>query len=63
MASTLVLFDFKYHYFGMIVSIYLLIFYFVKGVVLDGRGKDKGELIAHILLLKTPVLMLYPTYA
>jgi len=35
----------------------------VKGVVLDGKGTDKGELLAHILLLKSPVLMLYPTYA
>ncbi len=41
----------------------MLFFYFLKGVVLDCKGKDKGELIAHILLLKTPVLMLYPTYA
>lgn len=47
----------------MAVAIYLLVFYLVKGVVLDVKGRDKGELIAHILLLKTPVLMLYPTYA
>ena len=59
----MVIFSYHYHYFGIIVAIYMLFFYFIKGVVLDCKGKDKGEIIAHILLLKTPVLMLYPTYA
>lgn len=63
MASTLVIYDFKYHYFGIFVSIYLFFFYLAKGVVLDTQDKDKGQIIAHILLIKTPVLMLYPTYA
>ena len=62
-ASIMVIFSYHYHYFGIIVAIYMLFFYFIKGVVLDCKGKDKGEIIAHILLLKTPVLMLYPTYA
>ena len=44
------------------MTFYLLIFYLVKGVVVDSKGKDKGELIAHILLLKTPAFMLYPTF-
>jgi len=35
----------------------------VKGVVLDPKGADKGELTGHLLLLKTPALMLYPAYA
>ena len=59
----MVVFSYNYHFFGMAVAVYLLVFYFVKGVVLDSKGRDKGELAAHILLLKTPVLMLYPTYA
>lgn len=58
----MLIFDYKYHYFGVCVAVYLFFFYFVKGVVLDTRDKDKGQLTAHILLLKTPVLMLYPTY-
>jgi hypothetical protein len=45
------------------MAVFLFFFYFVKGVVVDVKGKDKGQLIAHILLLKTPILMIYPTYA
>jgi hypothetical protein len=41
----------------------MLIFYFVKGVVVDPNGKDKGQLTSHILFLKTPALMLYPSFA
>jgi len=59
----MVLYDYQYHYFGIIVSIYMFFFYFVKGVVLDTKDKDKGQLTAHILMIKTAVLMLYPTYA
>ena len=62
-ASAISIFDYNYHYFGIVMAIYLFVFYFAKGVVIDVKGKDKGQLIAHILLLKTPVLMLYPTYA
>lgn len=62
-ASTLQLYDYKYHYFGICVTFILLVLFMVKGVVLDPNGKDKGQIIAHILLLKTPVLALYPTYA
>lgn len=57
------LYDNSYHYFGIIVTLYLLIFYIVKGVSLDPKGKDKGQLIAHVLFMKAPVLALYPTYA
>ena len=32
-------------------------------MVLDPNGKDKGQIVSHILFLKTPVLALYPTYA
>ena len=59
----MVIFDYKYHYFGIGIAIFLFVFYFLKAVVVDKKGKDKGQLIAHILLLKTPVLMLYPTFA
>ena len=59
----MVIFDYKYHYFGIGIAIFLFVIYFLKAVVVDTKGKDKGQLIAHILLLKTPVLMLYPTFA
>ena len=59
----MVIFDYKCHYFGIGIAIFLFVFYFLKAVVVDKKGKDKGQLIAHILLLKTPVLMLYPTFA
>ena len=61
-ASTLVVYDYKFHYVGIVISVYLIIFNLLKGVVLDPNGKDKGQLTAHILFLKTPALMLYPTF-
>jgi hypothetical protein len=62
-ASVISILQFNYHYFGISMAVFLFFFYFVKGVVVDVKGKDKGQLIAHILLLKTPILMIYPTYA
>jgi hypothetical protein len=41
----------------------MLVFYFIKGVVLLPQDFDKGELVSHILLLKTPVLAVFPCYA
>ena len=52
-----------YHLFGWFSAGFLAIFYFIKGVVIIPQGKDKGQLIAHILLLKTPVFAVYPTYS
>jgi hypothetical protein len=40
--STLVLYDFKFHYFGEIVSVCMLVLFIVKGVVLNNKDKDKG---------------------
>ena len=62
-ASTLRVYGFGYHYFGVCVAVLLLALCAVKGAVLDPNGSDKGQIAAHILLLKTPVLALYPTYA
>jgi hypothetical protein len=31
--------------------------------VVNPQGRDKGQLIAHVLFLKTPALMVYPSYA
>jgi hypothetical protein len=62
-ASTLKLHAHFFHVFGIVVTIYIFIFYLFKAVVINPHGRDKGELIAHILLLKTPVLMVYPSYA
>ena len=62
-ASTLKLYNHFFYIFGIVVTIYMFAFYFVKSVIIEPRGRDKGELIAHILLLKTPVLMVYPSYA
>ena len=62
-ASTLHLRQYYYHFFGWGAALFLLVFYFIKGVVLDPEGPDKGQLIPHILLLKTPVLAVFPVYA
>jgi hypothetical protein len=62
-ASTLHLRQYYYHFFGWGAALFLLVFYFLKGVVLDPEGPDKGQLIPHILLLKTPVLAVFPVYA
>ena len=42
---------------------YLLLFYFIMVVAIFPEGKDKGHVIAHILFLKTPALMIYPSYS
>ena len=62
-ASTLRLHSHFYYLFGIMVTIYIIIFYFLKAVVINPNGRDKGQLIAHILFMKTPALMIYPSYA
>lgn len=54
--------NYYYHFFGLFISIYLLIFYMVKGALIDPENNDKGQLIPHILLYKTIVLAVYPAY-
>ena len=62
-ASTLSLRQYYYHYFGWLLTLYLAIFYFIKGVVLLPKGFDKGMMIAHVLLLKATALSVFPSYA
>ena len=54
--------SYYYHLFGWFIVGYLFIFYLLKAVVFDACGQDKGEIIAHVLFLKTVVLMVYPPY-
>ena len=61
--STLQLHDHYYHLFGIVVTVYMVFFYFIKVVFVSPFAADKGQLIAHILLMKTPALMVYPSYA
>ena len=61
--STLGLRSYFYHFFGWGVVVFLLVFYFLKTVVLDSEGKDKSQLTPHLLLLKTPALAVFPAYA
>lgn len=51
-----------YHFFGLFVSIFLLLFYLIKATLTDPNFKDKGQLIPHILLYKSIVLAVYPAY-
>jgi hypothetical protein len=62
MASLQQLNSYYYWIFGLIVTLYMILFYGAKMVVLP-RKKDNGELIAHILFLKCPALVVYPAYA
>jgi hypothetical protein len=55
--------SYYYHFFGAFLTAYVLVFYFIKAVVVDPIGQDKGQLVPHLLLLKTPVLIVYPSYA
>ena len=52
-----------YHIFAILLTVFTFLFYFFKAVIVDPDGYDKGQLIPHILFLKTPVLMVYPSYA
>jgi hypothetical protein len=63
LASTLQVRSYPYHFFGYFLCLYLLVFYFFKGVVLDSKNWDKGQIMAHVLLLKAPALAVYPSYA
>ena len=55
--------DYYYHYFGYAVCLYMFVFYFAKSTIIYPEGRDKGQIIAHILFVKTPVFMVYPSYA
>ena len=63
MASILKKNENYYFIFGLLVTIYMFGFYFVKVVFLDPDNQDKGQMIAHVFFLKTPALMVYPSYA
>ena len=52
-----------FHFFGWFVVIYIILFYFIRGVIVTPKCKDKGQIIAHILFLKTPALILFPSYS
>lgn len=62
-ASTFKLHSHYYYIFGTAVTLYLFVLYLLKGVVVDPAGQDKGEVMAHVFLLKTAVLSVYPSYA
>lgn len=62
-ASTLKLLPFYYHIFGIVVTVYMFLFYLARSLWWNPRGKDRGELAAHVLLVKSAALMVYPSYA
>ena len=62
-ASILKKYDNYYYIFGLLVTLYMFVFYFIKVVFIDPENNDKGQMIAHVLLTKTPALMVYPSYA
>ena len=52
-----------YHFFGWFAVLYLFLFYFIMTVAIFPESRDKGRVIAHVLFLKTPALMIYPSYS
>jgi hypothetical protein len=55
--------NYPYHFFGYFLCLCLFLFFFLKGVVLDSKGHDKGEIMAHLIILRAPALTVYPSYA
>lgn len=51
-----------YHYFGMIVSVVLIVLYFLKATYFAPDADDKGEIIPHILCYKMMAFIIYPLY-
>ena len=53
--------DYYYHFFGWAIIICLFLFFLIVGVIIDPKRKDKGQIIPHVLFLKTAALMVYPS--
>lgn len=51
-----------YQYFGYIVSVVLIILYFIKSMIIAPDAIDKGEIIPHILCFKMMAFVIYPLY-
>ena len=61
MSSILGTRNYYYHFFGWAITSCLFIFFLIVGVFIDPERRDKGQIIAHILFLKTAALMVYPS--
>ena len=61
MSSILGIRNYYYHFFGWAITSCLFIFFLIVGVFIDPERRDKGQIIAHILFLKTAALMVYPS--
>ena len=54
--------NYQYHIFGIVIICILFVKYLVKALYSVPRSADMGQIIPHILALKSGVLILYPTY-
>lgn len=43
---------YNYHYFGLVVTLLMLVIYFVKAAISVPQSDDQGELISHVFLLR-----------
>jgi hypothetical protein len=43
---------YNYHYFGLVVTLLMLVIYFIKAAVSVPQSDDQGELISHVFLLR-----------
>ena len=53
--------NYYYHFFGWAIIVCLFVFFLIVGVIIAPERRDKGQIIAHILFLKTAALMIYPS--
>lgn len=43
---------YNYHYFGLVVTLLMLIIYFIKATISVPQSDDQGEIISHVFLLR-----------
>ncbi len=53
---------YNYHYFGLIVTLLMLIIYIVKATVSVPQSDDQGEIISHVFLLRCGGIIFSLTY-
>jgi hypothetical protein len=51
-----------YWLFGMMVTVLIILLYFIKVCCTVPTTKDAGEIIPHVLLMKVPAMVIYPSF-
>ena len=48
--------------FGILITIFFLISYIIKGIYTVPNSHEMGQIMPHIFALKMPALILFPSY-